>query len=197
MRIRWILGLMLIVGVAVELAIICYGSLPKQSPGGPPPISDQYKLIRDNVRKPPVALDLPGINNPKLIAGEKAGLQDDDIVIGVRVNGESRAYLRSAFDGGPDRHIVNDKLGSVAVSVVHCDRNRITRVFTSDKSDGPLNIRCGGWTGKELALLVDDQEFAQSSREIPLQNVDYVETTWKDWRKAQPATLVYDGQILN
>ncbi len=144
---------------------------------------------------PAMALDVPGVNGPHLVSAGESGVRDEDIVIGVVAFGEPRAYLRSAFDGSPDRHIVNDKFGSVPVSITHCDRTRCTRVLTCDALQSSINIRCGGWLAvQEMALLVENTTYAQSSQEIPLEDVPFVVTTWKDWLATQPETLVYVGK---
>jgi hypothetical protein len=143
----------------------------------------------------PIALDISGVNDPRLVTAVESGIKDDDIVIGVVAFGESRAYLRSAFDGAPDRHIVNDKFGSVPVSITHCDRTRCTRVLTSDTLQNSINIRCGGWLAvQEMALLVDSTTYAQSSQEIPLEDLPFVVTTWKAWVSTHPGALVYVGK---
>jgi hypothetical protein len=142
----------------------------------------------------PQSFDVEGVLNPELVSAEKAELRDDEIVIGVVAFGESRAYLRSAFDRRPERHIVNDKIGSVPVSLVHCDQTRRTRVLTSGKPDVAVEIRCGGWlASQEMALLVKDRVFGHTSQDLPFQDMPFVVTTWKKWLAAQPATKVYVG----
>lgn len=144
---------------------------------------------------PPIVLDIPGVDDPYLVPAVESDLKDEDLVIGVAAFGESRAYLRRAFDGPLGRRIVNDKFGSVPVSITHCNRTGCTRVLTGDKRQGPFDIRCGGWlASQEMSLLIENRSYAQSSREIPWTDIPFVITTWKDWMSAQPQTLVYLGR---
>ena len=144
---------------------------------------------------PPMNMDLSGVNEPQLISAAASGLQDEELVIGVVAFGESRAYLQSALGGLPERHIVNDEFGSIPVSITYCDRTRCTRVLTSDKIKGRLDMRCGGWLAiQEMALLLDKKRYPQSSQELPLQDLPFKVTTWKAWVSAQPNTLVYVGK---
>jgi hypothetical protein len=142
-----------------------------------------------------IPMDVSGVNDPHFVSAVESGIKDEDIVIGVVAFGESRAYLRSAFNfnGSPAPHIVNDKFGSIPVSITHCDRTRCTRVLTSD-TQSSIKIRCGGWLDvQEMALIVGDKTYPQSSQEVPLQDLPFVVTTWKDWVAAQPKTQVYVG----
>lgn len=137
--------------------------------------------------------DVEGVTNPKLLLAKDSGLRDDDLVIGVVAFGETHAYLTSAFARLPERHIVNDKFGDVPVTITHCDLTSCTRVLSSGEK-GTLNVRCGGWSPEDgMALLVDEREFSQASKDIPLKDVSYVVTTWKEWNTAHPETKVYEG----
>lgn len=145
---------------------------------------------------PAVSCDVAGVIVPPLVSADESGLLDDEIVIGVSAFGESRAFLQSAFDQATDRHVVNDVMGLVPVTITHCDRTRCTRVFTSGDPKETMNIRCGGWLEiQEMSLLVGDQEFAQSSSEIPLTDVPFVVSTWKEWRESHPDSMVYMGSV--
>lgn len=43
-------------------------------------------------------------------------LQEDDLVLGVSINGQSRAYPVSALDS-PPREIINDEIGNTPIAV--------------------------------------------------------------------------------
>ncbi len=60
----------------------------------------------------------PAITNTPVIAASAAGEQvvrDKDLVLGVTVNGESRAYPINMLTG-PRREIINDELGGRAIA---------------------------------------------------------------------------------
>ena len=142
-------------------------------------------------------LDAEGITNPKLVSASESGLLDTDLVIGVVAFGEARAYLQRALAYYPERHVVNDKFGDVPVTVTHCDVTSCTRVLTKGKKDAPVNVRCGGWSDKKgMALIVDELEYPQLSKDVPLQDVSHVVTTWKEWRALHPESMVYLGALF-
>ena len=144
---------------------------------------------------PAMSLDAAGVSDPLLVSVAKVLLPDDEIVIGVTVVGEARAYLRLAFEQGPNSHVVNDLFGAVPVTVTHCDKTRCTRVVTAESRDASLDIHCGGWlVQQEMSLLVDGKGYPQSSKEIPLKDLPFVVTTWKEWLQANPTSVVYLGQ---
>jgi hypothetical protein len=139
-------------------------------------------------------LDVAGVSDPMLVSAEESRLRDDDIVIGVAAYGESRAYLRRAFDRDPQRHVVNDSFASIPVSITHCDKTRCTRVLTRGKANEPIEIHCGGWLDiQEMALVIGEKMYPQSSSQIPLTDVPFVVSTWKEWREKHPNSLVYVG----
>ena len=142
-------------------------------------------------------LDAEGITNPNLVPASESGLRDTDLVIGVVAFGEARAYLKRALAYYPERHIVNDKFGDVSVTVTHCDVTSCTRVLTNGKEGDSVNVRCGGWSDKKgMSLLVDELEYSQLSKDVPLQDVSHVVTTWKEWRTLHPKSMVYLGAVF-
>lgn len=181
----------LVVGVAVAIITTVFvidflnqSSSRKKTVFVPPPESSS------------VLLDVAGVSDPQLVSAEESGLRDDDIVIGVEAFGVSRAYLRSAFDREPQRHVVNDRFGSVPVTITHCDSTRCTRVLTSGNGDNAVEIHCGGWLDiQEMALLIGEKMYPQSSPDIPLKDVPFIVSTWKEWREKHPNSQVYRGEV--
>jgi len=44
---------------------------------------------------------------------------------------------------------------------------------------------------QELALLIGDKRFAQSSTEIPFDDIPFIITTWDKWRAEHPESPIY------
>lgn len=63
------------------------------------------------VPRPPLVSDFETMS----AALADAILEDDELVVGVEVNGEARAYPINMLTG-PDREIINDELGGRAIS---------------------------------------------------------------------------------
>lgn len=162
----------------------------RQEPAAPPASTAVPKAF------PPLTVDLAGVRDPVMIPAEQVMLDDNEIVIGVVAAGESRAYVRHAFADRPDRHIVHDQFGSLPVAITYCERTDCTRVFAGKPGEDSLDLRCGGWLPvQEMSLLVGEREYAQSSSEIPLADVPFVVTTWKEWRQSKPDSLIYLGPM--
>jgi hypothetical protein len=53
--------------------------------------------------------------NPKIVAAAEAQLADDDLVMGVVVGGEARAYPVN-YMNGPHNEVVNDQLGGLPIA---------------------------------------------------------------------------------
>ena len=144
----------------------------------------------------PFDADVDPISNVELIPATEILLADDEVVIAVAAFGETRAYVRRALQGYPERHVVHDELGSTPVAVTHCERTGCTRVLTAKDAGSLLNVRCGGWLPvQEMALLVGSQRYAQSSPDLPLADLPFIETTWKAWKQQHPNSLIYAGPL--
>jgi hypothetical protein len=70
---------------------------------------DSYQPVQV-LRKP-----IRPITDPKIVAAAEAEIDDDELVIGVEVGGEARAYPINQLTG-PQREIVNDTLGGTAIA---------------------------------------------------------------------------------
>lgn len=154
-----------------------------------------FMIFGATTRKPPeIRADIPGVVQPTFASAEDFPLSDHEIVIGVAAFGEAKAYVRRAFSELDD-HIVHDRFGDTQVTITHCNRNRCTRVFTATDDQDLTTMHCGGWMEEqEMALLIGDERYEQSSAEIPFDEVAYVVTTWGKWRKEHPQSLVYLGR---
>jgi hypothetical protein len=142
----------------------------------------------------PMLVDIPAITDPVLVTAADARLKKNDLVIGVVAFGEARAYLKDAFAKGMTSHVLQDRIGATKIAVTHCDLTNCTRVLSSATDGKVTDIHCGGWMAQqELALLIGDERFAQSSREIPFDDVPFVISTWEKWRAENPHTFVYEG----
>jgi hypothetical protein len=142
----------------------------------------------------------PGVTKPEAVAAAQASWKDDDTVIGVTAGGISRAYLRAALVR-PARHVVNDVIAAVPVSVTYCNADDCVRAFTSEANGniGPLNLSVGGlYQTEKLLLMVNGHRFHQrtlepylpdgSDERFPYKDLPFTVTTWKKWREAHPDT---------
>ncbi len=148
--------------------------------------------------------DLAPIQRPLVQSAESTWLHGDEEVIGVSAGGRHRAYLVRAFIP-VQRHVVNDELGNVPVTVSYCDRNDCAMVFVGPTGGGPLEFVPSGYSGLYdlgfMVLRVGAWHYRQDTgdpveREAPplaCAKVDFVRTTWERWRRAHPDTDVFVG----
>jgi hypothetical protein len=137
---------------------------------------------------------------PSVKRAEEVDLPDELPVVGVVVGGKSRAYTIAALSP-MNRHVVNDLIDGVPVSVTYCDVAKCLRVYTDAKRGKPLEIQQTGRTNEGLLLRYEGRIFVQvpgsvpggSGEKAPLEELNAEETTWKAWRQKHPGTEIYTG----
>ena len=55
------------------------------------------------------------ITNPTIVPVDQAGLSDNELIIGVEIDGHARAYPINMLTG-PKREIINDELNGVPIA---------------------------------------------------------------------------------
>ncbi len=150
-------------------------------------------------------LKVPGVSNPSFCAADEVNIAETTRIIGIDVNGESRAYMIDAFKApenvkAPEDlavHIVNDIVGDEPIVVTHCDRTHSTRVLTTFgtglQSSETADVCVGGFEA-EMLLSIGNSVFTHHSAELPLADVPYTNTTWQEWKEIHPETLIYIGK---
>lgn len=143
----------------------------------------------------------PPVMTPEVAKAAQSGLADDAPVVGVVVDGKARAYSLKALSHS-QRHVVNDQIGSIPVSVVYCDQQDCLRTYTAEHRDRPIELRQMGYSSSEgLLISLGTMIFSQTTgtamapmkTSLPLQSLDSKRTTWKEWRDQHPSTEVYVG----
>ena len=64
-----------------------------------------------------LAKPMPAITNPPIVNATRASVDDNELVLGVEVNGQARAYPINQLPG-PKREIINDVLGGTAIAAI-------------------------------------------------------------------------------
>lgn len=147
---------------------------------------------------------IPAADNPEVtdVAGAD-WLDDDDIVFGVEVNGEYRAYPRQIMEV---REMVNDTLGGRDLGIPYCTLCGAAQAyFTDELPDGverPV-LRTSGLLIRSNKVMYDlntysvFDTFRGQAVTGPLAKINFklkqagvVTTEWGDWKKAHPETTV-------
>jgi Protein of unknown function (DUF3179) len=153
--------------------------------------------------------DQDGVIRPPTCEAAKAGLKDDAEVLGIEVNGVARAYRLAALCD-INRHIVNDNVNGVPVSVLYCDLNDCARAYTGPASPNPLPIRQAGMKFGDMILKVGDVFYQHSTGQalggtgfpdapdrslppLPFSPTAVTRSTWREWKQQHPQTDVYLG----
>ncbi len=147
---------------------------------------------------------IPAADNPEVeSAADATWLEDDDIVFGVVINGEARAYPRRIMEV---REMVNDTLGGRDFAMPYCTLCGAAQVwFTDNLPDGverPV-LRTSGLLSRSNKLMYDltswsvVDTFRGVAQTGPLADIDYqfeahtvVTSTWGAWVAEHPDTTV-------
>ena len=148
---------------------------------------------------------IPAIDKPKFLSPEKVDyLSQDDLILGFTIAGESRAYPLKILIWHEN---VNDVVNGVPVAVTYCPLCNSAMVF-SRKIDGMvLEFGISGLLWKSNVLLYNRKHAKLSeslwgqadmqavageafSRKLKLKLLASQLTTWSDWLKRHPKTLV-------
>ena len=104
-----------IVGLLGIPLIAAYVCRTESVLGQAPSSGDPFDVL--NYEPQHAVSSFPAIENPKAVAPEQVGqqIQPNDLVLGVEINGASRAYPINQLTG-PSREILNDRLGGQAIA---------------------------------------------------------------------------------
>lgn len=147
---------------------------------------------------------IPAADNPKVSSAKDASwLKDEDIVFGVGVNGEYRAYPRRIMEV---REMVNDTLGGRDLGIPYCTLcGSAQAYFTDQLPDGvgrPV-LRTSGLLIRSNKVMYDVNTYSVfdtflgqavtgplAKRKLQLKQVSVVTTDWGSWKNAHPETTV-------
>ena len=147
---------------------------------------------------------IPAADNPKTSSARDADwLKDDDIVFGIEVNGEYRAYPRRIMEV---REMVNDTLGGRDLGIPYCTLCGAAQAyFTDDVPEGverPI-LRTSGLLSRSNKVMYDLNTYSVfdtflghavtgplADKGVQLKQATVVTTDWGAWKRAHPETTV-------
>ena len=147
---------------------------------------------------------IPASDNPRVSsATEATWLDDDDIIFGIVINGEARAYPRRIMEV---REMVNDTLGGRDLGIPYCTLCGAAQAFFTDEM--PLGVerpilRTSGLLIRSNKIMYDINTMSVFDtflgravtgplyeRGIELEQASVITTEWGAWREAYPDTTV-------
>jgi hypothetical protein len=160
-------------------------------------------LVRlDEVEWGGVAVNgIPPLAYPRALrASEARYLGEKDVVFGIALNGEARAYPKRILAW---HELARDRVGGVELSVVYCTLCGTVIPYGSDAGGVRRTFGTSGLLYRSNKLMFDEETLSLwSSVEgrpvigslagsgIALSDFPVVTTTWRDWRSAHPQTTV-------
>jgi hypothetical protein len=148
---------------------------------------------------------IPSIDDPKFISIQEADkyLEDSDLVLGLNINGDVRAYPLQILVW---HEIVNDNVGGVPVAVTYCPLCFTNQVFNSTVVDdkgqaatlefgtsGKLynsNLVMYDRTTKSLWSQAMSQAIVGELAGVKLERMPFDVANWKEWKQLYPDSKV-------
>ena len=160
------------------------------------------RIRLDEIRWGGVQQDgIPPLRNPKMIAAEDADyLEDDNIVFGISINGDARAYPKRILAW---HEMFTDTIGGVPIAGVYCTLCGTVIPYRTEVDGKIYQLGTSGFLYRSNKLMYDQETHSLWSTERgepvlgPLArqglNLSYesvVTTTWAEWKKRNPTTTV-------
>lgn len=143
---------------------------------------------------------IPSIDSPKFVSAEEANeiLQDSDLVVGLDVNGEVRAYPLQILVW---HEIVNDNVGGMPVAVTYCPLCFTSQVFSRTISGTVVEFGTSGKLYNSNLVMYDRTSkslWSQALGEgivgqyagVKLERIPFDLAYWKEWKQLYPNTKV-------
>ena len=170
-------------------------SLPEQTTNGV-----KHIIPLDEIKSGGPPKDgIPSIDNPKFVSiSEAEFVSDDDIVIGLNVNGESRAYPLFILVW---HEIVNDNVGGIPLAITYCPLCYTSQVFERTIDGREMEFGTSGKLYNSNLVMYDrntDSMWSQAMGKAivgqltgyELKRVPFDLAKWSDWKKLYPDTTV-------
>jgi len=149
---------------------------------------------------------IPALTNPRFVGTnsvEATYLRDSDLVLGLVVDGEAKAYPHNILWW---HEIINDIVGGSSVCVTLCPLTGTGMVFNGDAEDGSrIELGVSGRLINNNLIMYDRRDDSPDETNYPqmtakgisgrrrddeLELMPVVETTWRYWKQLYPNTTV-------
>jgi hypothetical protein len=141
---------------------------------------------------------IPSIDRPKFVSAEESGLQSGDLVLGLEINGDVRAY---PLDILVWHEIVNDVVGGEPVAVTYCPLCFTNQVFERTIEGEVVEFGTSGKLYNSNLVMYDRSTESYWSQAMSqaivgeraghvLERVPFDVAFWEDWKSIHPDTKV-------
>jgi hypothetical protein len=164
------------------------------------PFSDWNIPEKDIISGGPAKDGIPSLFNPRTISAAEANyLSDEDLVVGIVVNGEARAYPHTILDW---HEVVNEDFSrDKPLTISYCPLTGTSIIFEGNNSGRKLTFGVSGLLYNNNLIMFDRQtnshwpQMRLQCDQGTLRNTKQkvypaIETSWGSWKKLQPNTVV-------
>jgi len=147
---------------------------------------------------------IPAADNPTVSSADEATwLGDEDIVFGIVINGEARAYPRQIMEV---REMVNDTLGGRDLGIPYCTLCGAAQAFFTDGLPEGIQrpvLRTSGLLSRSNKVMYDLTTYSifdtflgtaltgpLAEQGLTLEQATVITTDWQSWRATYPNTTV-------
>jgi hypothetical protein len=143
---------------------------------------------------------IPSIDNPKFISLQDANkfLQDFDLVVGLNINGDIRAYPLQILVW---HEIVNDEVGGIPIAVTYCPLCFTNQVFKRTIDGGVVEFGTSGKLYNSNLVMYDRTSESYWSQAMgqaivgqhtskTLERIPFDLANWGDWKQLYPDSKV-------
>ncbi|MEP3345946.1 MAG: DUF3179 domain-containing (seleno)protein [Litoreibacter sp.] len=147
---------------------------------------------------------IPAADNPEVTSAKDAKwLRNKDIVFGIEVNGEYRAYPRQIMEV---REMVNDTLGGRHLGIPYCTLCGAAQAYFTDELPRGIKrpiLRTSGLLNRSNKVMYDLNTYSVfdtflgtavtgplARKNLTLKQATVITTDWGTWKKAHPETTV-------
>lgn len=141
---------------------------------------------------------IPSIDSPKFVSAEDAGLQDSDLVLGLNINGDIRAYPLNILVW---HEIVNDEVGGTPVAVTYCPLCFTNQVFHRTIDNQTVEFGTSGKLYNSNLVMYDRTSESLWSQALgqaivgehagkELERIPFDVAFWREWKTLYPQSKV-------
>ena len=147
---------------------------------------------------------IPAADNPDVSSADEATwLKDGDVIFGVAVNGEYRAYPRRIMEV---REMVNDTLGGRDLGIPYCTLCGSAQAYFTDQLPSGIErpiLRTTGLLIRSNKVMYDVNSYSVfdtflgdavtgplARKNLQLEQASVITTTWGMWKAEHPETTV-------
>lgn len=162
----------------------------------------ESRIRLDEVRWGGVIQDgIPPLRSPKMLAAEEATyLADENIVFGIEVNGDVRAYPKRILAW---HEMFVDNVGGISVCGVYCTLCGTVILYNTEVSGKNYELGTSGFLYRSNKLMYDKETQSLwntvwgepvlgplKDKGIRLEYMSVITTTWGEWKRRHPDTKV-------